>query len=137
MIKIGENLSVMSYWEWRAESKLAEWCVGNAPYELPNMVSTWAMTIWLSTHHINGSNQISLNSGSYGLCINGTVGLDSIIAVTSNYGGWFVLNDPLTASIVDVGVVLYDFGRITKSGDSTIIPEILIPIKFMGSYYAK
>ena len=38
MIKIGENLSVMTYWEWRAESKLAEWCVGNAPYELNPLI---------------------------------------------------------------------------------------------------
>jgi hypothetical protein len=91
---------------------------------LPNTVSTISMGLWIGQGIISGENNVSIIQASNETVVSLSVSQDSLVAVTTNVAGWTILKEPNIATIVDAGVVAYDYGR---SGLGEIIQPGAIP----------
>jgi RHS repeat-associated protein len=93
---------------------------------IPNTLSSGATVFWFIEGIRTGQTSISMNFESPGTedfsttnIISGarislSIDQDTAVSVVTNTAGWTVLKDPWSATIVDEGVAVYDYGRNLK-----------------------
>ena len=85
-----------------------------------NSLSTLSGLIWTVNDIATGESGFSVHPSTHNVAV--YVGQDTVVAFTTNILGWTVVRDPLTAAVVDTGVVVYDMGR-----NVDVIPTVLHP----------